>query len=130
MSADVIPFLRGFDPLSQEAEERYDRVATKLNRLSAARNWRRRMATELERQFVENDLIATSGRRRGKSLTPLGRRRRLTRLLDVRSELDRIEAEREHLSIELESMNDALEIWARETYGGTMRDETESGGSR
>jgi hypothetical protein len=127
MSAQVISILRGFDPLSAEAEERYDRVASRMNQLSAARNWRGRMATELERQFVENQLIATSGKRRGQTLTSRGRKRRLTRLFDLRSELDQITSDREHLSVELEAMNDALEVWARETYGGTLREETELG---
>jgi len=126
MSAEVIPLLRGFDPMSSEAEERYDRVAGRMNQLSAARNWRRRMATDLERQFVENDLVAASGARRGKPLTARGRKRRLTRLLELRAELDHIDSEREHLSLELESMNEALEIWARETYGGALRNDSEN----
>jgi hypothetical protein len=126
MSAEVIPILRGFDPLSNETEERYDRVASRMNQLSAALNWRRRMATELERQFVENDLVAASGARRGKPLTERGRKQRLGRLLGLRGELDRIDSEREHLSLELESMNEALEAWARHTYGGALREQPEN----
>jgi len=119
MGAQVIPIHSRFDPASQEAEARYDRVAHRMNQLCAAGNRSRRIASELERQFVENDLKSTSGVRRGKPLTPKGRRLRLQRLFDLQLDLSQMEQEREYLSHELAAMNAAIEAWARDTYGGT-----------
>lgn len=117
MSAQIIHLRSRFDPLSEDAEERYDRVVHRLNQLSAERHRNRRLIRELERQFVENDLTAVSGRRRGCPLTPGGRRRRLTELLSLNHDLRKIDDEREGLGRELAAMNKALERWARETYG-------------
>ena len=41
---------------------------------------------ELERQFIEGDLCVLSGPRKGRPLTPAGRRNRLQRLLDANRE--------------------------------------------
>jgi len=117
MGAEVISIRRKFDPLAKEAESQYNRVAQRLNRLSATRNCHRRAAEELERQFAENDLIARTGPRRGMPLTDIGRRRRLRKLMDLNLELSRIEDERDSLGCELDAMNVALDAWARETYG-------------
>jgi len=117
MSARIIPFRPGFDPLAPEAEARYDRVVHRMNQLAATRNRSRKLHSELERQFVENDLTARSGPRRGQPLTAAGRRRRLTQLISLCEELARIESERARLGVELESMDLALDAWARETYG-------------
>ncbi len=117
MSADIIPFRIRFDPLAPNAEAQYDRVVHRLNQLAASRHRNRKLCGELERQFVENDLTASTGSRRGKPLTTQGRRRRLSRLLVLNDRLTRIEDERQRLGEELEAMNEALESWARDTYG-------------
>ncbi len=117
MNAKVISIRRAFDPRARDAEARYDRVATRINQLSAARKRRRREAEELERQFVEDDLVARSGRRRGEPLTARGRRNRLRQLIRLDSELREIDDERMCLEDELNEMNRAIERWARETYG-------------
>ena len=117
MSAQIIHLPSRFDPLSEDAERRYDRVVHRLNQLSAERSRTGRLIDELERQFVENDLTAVSGRRRGRPLTIHGRRRRLGELLALSQELSRIDEERDRLGRELAGMNRAIERWARETYG-------------
>ncbi len=117
MSAQVIPILRAFNPASAAAESEYDGVAHRMNQLSAACNRRRLHASELRRQFVENDLVAASGSRKGDALTLRGRSRRLQQLIDNAIDLDKLEKEREQLCERLEMMNQAIENWARETYG-------------
>ena len=117
MSAKIIQFRSKFDPLSDDAEERYDSVVHRMNQLSAERHRNRRLINELERQFVENDLTAASGRRRGRPLTSAGRRRRLSELLTLTHELCKMDEEREGLGRELAAMNRALDNWARDTYG-------------
>ena len=117
MAAEVIPIRRRFDPTAPEAERRYDGVVARLNRLSALRARTRRECSELERQFVENDLKATSGPRRGEPLTPRGRRQRLALLLEKTVLLSEQDREWERLHTELDRMNRALDDWARENWG-------------
>lgn len=115
----VRELIRPFDPMSTEAEERYDTVVRRVNRVRARRTRVRREYEQLETQFVEGDLRVRSGPRRGQPLTASGRRRRLTRLVELGSELERLAAE-ERFSVEaLDRMNAALDRWARETYGQT-----------
>ncbi|MBW2231101.1 MAG: hypothetical protein JRH17_12010 [Deltaproteobacteria bacterium] len=76
-----------------------------------------RLAREIERQFVENDLVVAGGKRRGQPLTAEGRRRRIAQLLSLHDEQHRIDAQLQRLGAELESMNTDLEAWARDTYG-------------
>ena len=129
MSARIIPFRPTFDPLAPEAEARYDRVVHRMNQLAATRNRSRKLHGELERQFVEDDLTASSGRRRGRPLTTAGRRRRLTQLITLGRDLESMDRERARLGVELEAMNRALDEWARRTYGlgEGGRDESEEG---
>jgi hypothetical protein len=117
MGATVLPFRRRFDPLDPAAEARYDGVVERLNSLVARRRRGAGLVAELERQFVENDLVVAGGKRRGQPLTPEGRRRRLAQLLSLRDEQHRIDAEFARLHGELLSMNAELDAWARETYG-------------
>jgi hypothetical protein len=117
MSAEVIPLPIRFDPNSPGAETRYDHVVQCINRLSAERHRNRRRSSELERQFVENDLVASSGKRRGQPLTEHGRRRRLGQLLSLYRDLRELDEERVRLHRALEAMNEAIDAWARETYG-------------
>jgi hypothetical protein len=117
MSAKVIHLQSRFDPRSESAEEQYDRVVHRMNKLAAGRHRNRGLINELQRQFVENDLTALSGRRRGRPLTSAGRRRRLSELLALNHELRSMDEEREGLGRELATMNRALDAWARDTYG-------------
>jgi len=117
MSAQVIPILRAFNPISADAENEYDGVAHRMNQLTAVCKRRQTESTELRRQFVEDDLLAHSGSRRGEALTPRGRGRRLRQLITIEIELDKLERESANLRERLEMMNRAIESWARETYG-------------
>ena len=114
----VRPLFPAFDPRSTEAEERYDTVVRRLNRVRARRNLLVREFDRLSTQFAENDLKVESGPRRGAPLTTSGRRRRLGRLLELGCILDRLEAEERFAGEALDRMNVALDRWARETYGG------------
>ena len=117
VSAQIISLDRRFDPTSAEAEGRYDRVARRINQIRAARNRSQRDADELARQFVENDLIAHAGSRRGKVLTTSGRRRRMRNLIDLEREIALLDEELGGLSESLDQMNEALDEWAKQTYG-------------
>ena len=117
MSAQIICLDRRFDPTSAEAEGRYDRVARRINQIRAARNRSQREADELARQFVENDLIAQAGTRRGQALTASGRRRRMRTLIDLEREIALLDEELVGLSESLTAMNEALDEWAKQTYG-------------
>jgi hypothetical protein len=117
MGAVILPFRRRFDPLDPASETRYDSVVDSLNRRAAERRRNVRLAREIERQFVENDLVVAGGKRRGQPLTAEGRRRRIAQLLSLHDEQHRIDAQLQRLGGELESMNTDLEAWARDTYG-------------
>ena len=75
------------------------------------------MLSKLEDQFVYNDLNVRAGQRRGLPLSPRGRRQRLSRLLDISEDLRRLNEEERFAVRALDRMNEALERWARETYG-------------
>lgn len=113
----VLEMIRPFDPTTADAEPRYDAVVRRINRIRARSNQLERERSELERQFVENDLRITSGPDRGKSLSKAGRRRRLVRLHDLECEARRLREEERFSTDALERMNQALDRWARETYG-------------
>ena len=112
----IVEMIRPFDPLERDAEERYDAVVRRINRVRArqARNARERV--ELERQFVEPDLRVLSGARRGEPLSKRGRRQRLARLIDLETESRQLRSEERFSTEALERMNAALDRWARETY--------------
>ena len=114
----IRPMFRAFDPTSAEAEERYDTVVRRLNRVRARRQLLSREFDRLTRQFAENDLEVTSGPRHGAPLSPTDRRRRLRRLVELGCELERLEAEDRFAGETLDRMNAALDRWARETWGG------------
>ncbi len=113
----VMQLVRPFDPSDAHAEEHYDAVARRVNRARARQIIVARELAEVERQFVEEDLVVRSGARRGQPLTPNGRRKRLARLLELGMEYRRLNDEEQFASADLDRMNDALERWARETYG-------------
>ena len=56
--------------------------------------------SELERQFVENDLRNGNG----EPLTPAWRRNRLAKLIDLHRRLDRLSVERERIERRLDAM--------------------------
>ena len=113
MTAAVLPFRKKFDPNSSEAEESYEHVVQKMNWLNTTLRSTRIRAEELERQFVENDLQARSGPRRGEALTRRGRRNRLNELFECRETLICKELEYSLLRKELQAMNRDLEQWTR-----------------
>jgi hypothetical protein len=126
MAAEIIHLVRQFDPLSADAEERYDRVAHRINQLSVARVQCQRSLDEVERQFVENDLTSTRGEEKGSPLSAEGRRRRLWHFVCLNQRLDAISSERERLTSELDCMNTALDSWAQEAYGTRVAHHTGS----
>ncbi len=115
--ANVRELVRPFDPISPEAENQYDDVVRRVNRLRALRGRNARERLELERQFVNNNLTVRSGPRVGLPLSIRGRRQRIRRFAELATEAQRLEYE-EHFSVRaLDRMNDALDRWARDTYG-------------
>lgn len=113
----VLQLVRPFDPSDPDAEENYDAVARRVNKARARRSVVARELAEVERQFVEGDLVVRSGTRRGQPLTPNGRRKRLARLVELGVEYRQLNDEEQFASADLDRMNEALERWARETYG-------------
>ncbi len=107
---------RDFDPMSPEAEDQYDAVVRRLNRVRARRRRLRRELERLSLPFVEGEPRVLSGPRRGQPLSPGGRRRRLARLVDVGVALRDAEAEERFASADLDRMNRELDRWARETW--------------
>ena len=77
MSAAILQFRRKFDPDAAGAEQRYDQTVQRLHWLTVTLRRERNVLEELERQFVQEDLLARSGSRKGEPLTPRGRRVRL-----------------------------------------------------
>jgi hypothetical protein len=114
--APILKMIRPFDPMDVAAEEHYDTVVRRLNRVRARRAGLNRERTELERQFVENDLRVVSGARRGEALSSAGRRRRLSRLVDLEIQCRQLASEERFAVEALDRMNEALDRWARETY--------------
>ena len=115
--ADIVQLIRPFDPMSADAEDRYDAVVRRLNRVRVRRAEVSRELSELERQFLEGDFTVRSGPRRGRPAALLERRRRLERMLDLGATLRRLDAEEEFATSNLARMNEALDRWARETWG-------------
>ena len=115
MSAEILPFRKKFDPDSIEAEASYEHVVQRINWLSTTLRSARVRFSELERQFLENDLVARSGPRKGDPLTERGRRQRLKELFDCRDAVARKELAYDILQRELRAMNRDLEQWTR-TY--------------
>lgn len=115
---DVVrPLVRPFDPTNAEAEDQYDAVVRRVNRVRGRRTMLSRELERLTTQFVDGEPTVQSGPRRGEPLSPQGRRRRLARLVDVAVALRKAEAEEAFVSDALDRMNRALDRWARETYG-------------
>ena len=115
--ARVLQLIRPFDPSTTDAEAEYDAVVRRVNGLRDRRSEVARDLAELERKIVENDLVVESGPRYGEPLTPSERHGRLLRLLDLAMELRRLNDEEEFAVANLYRMNEALDRWARETYG-------------
>ncbi len=112
----VVPLARPFDPISAEAEDQYDAVVRRVNRVRARRTRLARELEDLERPFLEGEPTVQTGPRRGQPLSPAGRKRRLARLVRVGADLRDSVAEERFAVADLERMNRALDRWARETY--------------
>jgi hypothetical protein len=113
---NVVEMIRPFDPLEADAENHYDVVVRRLNRVRARRARLGKEMGRLETQFIENDLIVATGSRRGEPLSKSGRRRRLNRLIEIGSEIKQLDEQERFSSDALIRMNEALDRWARETY--------------
>ena len=112
----VLKMIRPFDPQSSDAEDQYDAVVRRLNRVRARRARLGKELTLLENQFIDNDLTIRSGPRRGKPLSRTGRRRRLSRLVEVGAEIRQLDEQERFSAAALDRMNEALDRWVRETY--------------
>jgi len=117
VARNVREMVRPFDPVSADAEDQYDAVVRRVNRVRARRTRLTRELECLERPFVDDDLVAQSGPRRGQPLSANGRKHRLARLVEVGAELRRVEEEERFAVASLDRMNRALDRWARDTYG-------------
>ena len=116
--APVLELVRPFDPVSADAEDQYDAVVRRVNRVRARHTRLAREFERLERPFVEGEPTVQGGSRCGQPLSPAGRKRRLARLVEVGAQL-RDAREEERFSVAaLDRMNRELDRWARETYGG------------
>lgn len=113
----VLELVRPFDPLEADAEDQYDAVVRRVNRVRARRTLLARELERLERPFVEGEPTAQSGPRRGQPLSPAGRKRRLARIVEVGANLRDAVAEERFAVAALDRMNRELDRWARETYG-------------
>lgn len=113
---NVVELIRPFDPLDAGAEDQYDDVVRRINRVRAERARLGLERDRLESQFVDDDLKVASGPRRGEPLSKSGRKKRLHRLIEVGAEINRLDEEERFSSNALERMNAALDRWARETY--------------
>ncbi len=120
MTAAVLPFRRKFDPDSPEAEDSYERLVQRMNWLNTTLGSTRARHNELERQFLQNDLVARSGPRRGESLTERGRRGRLNELCECGETRISKELEYNLLRHELKAMNRDLEEWTRARQHGHL----------
>ena len=114
---NVLDLIRPFDPTSAHAEDEYNDIVDRLNDVRRARAANDRERLELERQFVEDDLTIRSGERIGQPLSLRGRRRRLRQLVEVSAAAQHLSTKERFLIRVLESMNEALDRWAREIYG-------------
>lgn len=114
---NVLEMIRPFDPVSGDAEDQYDAVVRRLNRVRAKHVRLERKKRRLEDQFIEGNLTVQSGTRRGEPLSVAGRKRRLARLIEVGAELRDVAEEERFAQASLDRMNRALDEWARETYG-------------
>ena len=113
----VLELVRPFDPTGADAEDQYDAVVRRVNRVRARRTRLARELERLERPFLEGEPTVQSGPRRGQPLSASGRKRRLARLVEVGADL-RATQEEERFAVDaLDRMNRALDRWARETYG-------------
>lgn len=115
--ARVIELIRPFDPTSEDAEDQYDNVVRRINRVRVRRARVERERDELVREFVDDDLQVRDGQRKGQPLSRQGRRRRLERLLDLDHETRHLRSEEQFSADALDRMNAELDRWARETYG-------------
>ncbi|MEM9173997.1 MAG: hypothetical protein AAGC67_02095 [Myxococcota bacterium] len=115
--ARVLELVRPFDPVGAEAEDQYDAVVRRVNRVRARRTRLTREFERLELPFVEGEPKVLSGPRRGEPLSAPGRKRRLARLVEVGADLRAAQEEERFAVAELDRMNRALDRWARETYG-------------
>jgi len=113
----VLEMIRPFDPVDGDAEDQYDAVVRRLNRVRARRTRLEREKHRLEAQFIEGNLTVQSGARRGEPLSVAGRKRRLARLIEIGADLRDANEEERFATAALDRMNRALDDWARETYG-------------
>lgn len=61
---------------------------------------------ELQRQFVENDLTATGGPRKGQPMAAKGRAQRLKRMFETHDAIRDLEAERDCIEHHLKSLRE------------------------
>ena len=73
MPAELIPLHPRFNPLSEKDHRHYEELLRRMNFSDAVVRHLARNLAELERQFVENDLVVLRGPRKGEPLDMEGR---------------------------------------------------------
>jgi hypothetical protein len=116
-SSNVLEMIRPFDPLSPEAEDHYDTVARRVNRVRSRRARLGRELTRIENQFLDNGPTGRSGSCQDGPPSKGERRERLARPIELGTEIRQLDQVERFSVAALGRMNTALDRWARETYG-------------
>ena len=112
MPAELIPLHPRFNPLSEKDNRHYEELLRRMNFSDAVVRHLARNLAELERQFVENDLVVFRGPRKGEPLDMEGREQRLLELM--RFTLDHSRAKQEHVKLieQLGKIENVIDDWA------------------
>ncbi|MBW2273141.1 MAG: hypothetical protein JRG96_07710 [Deltaproteobacteria bacterium] len=112
MPAEVIPLHPRFNPLSEKDHRHYEELLRRVNFSDAVVRHLMRNLSELERQFIEDDLVVKSGPREGEPLDAEGREQRLLELMRIN--LDHARAREEHLKLieQLGKIEQVIDDWA------------------
>jgi hypothetical protein len=112
MPAEVIALHPRFNPLSEKDHRHYEEMLRRVNFSDAVVRHLARNLAEIERQFVEDDLVVSEGPHEGQPLDMEGREERLLELM--RLTLDHFHAREEHLKLidQLKKIEKAIDAWA------------------
>jgi len=112
MPAEVIPLHPRFNPLSEKDHRHYEELLRRVNFSDAVVCHLARNLAELERQFVEDDLVVSRGPRQGEPLDMEEREERLLELMRIT--VDHARAKQEHLKLiaQLGKIEQVIDDWA------------------
>ena len=112
MPAEVIALPPRFNPLSEKDHRHYEELLRRVNFSDAVVRHLARNLAELERQFVENDLLVRRGPRQGEPLDNEGRERRLLELMRLTVDYARAREEHSKLISRLRRIEKIIDDWA------------------